>query len=122
MNGLSACAPRGIVGRGVLVDFVSWAEKRGKSFRTFEQFGTELTDIQAVVQEQRLSLQRGDILLVRTGYVRAYDKLTSEERESIASRKEWCGIAQSEAMTEWLWKHQFAAVASDSPGFECRRE
>ena len=88
MNGLSPCAPRGIVGRGVLVDFVSWAEKHGKSFRTFEQYGIELADIQALVEEQGTTLQRGDILLVRTGYVRAYGKLSAEERIAVASVKE----------------------------------
>lgn len=122
MNGLSACAPRGIVGRGVLIDFVSWAEKHDKSFRTFEQYGIELADIEAIVREQGTALQKGDIFLVRTGYVRAYGKLSSEEKVAVAGVREWCGIAQSQAMTEWLWEHQFAAVASDSPGFECRRE
>lgn len=72
--------------------------------------------------EQGVGFRRGDVLLVRTGYVAAYDRLSAEERTAVASVRQWCGVAQGEEMTEWLWDHQFAAVASDSPGFECRRK
>ena len=111
-----------MAGRGVLIDFVSWAIEHGKSYQTFEQYGIRLDDIKAVAKAQGTQFQRGDILLLRTGYIAAYNKLTAEQRAAVATVKEWCGVAQSEQATEWLWDCQFAAVASDSPGFECRRE
>jgi hypothetical protein len=64
----------------------------------------------------------GDILFLRTGYVKAYRNLNAERRKEVAGVREWCGLGQGRETTEWLWGNQFAAVASDSPGFECRRE
>jgi hypothetical protein len=31
-------------------------------------------------------------------------------------------LFQGEETTKWLWERQFAAVVSDSPGFEVRRK
>jgi len=61
-------------------------------------------------------------LLLRTGYAAAYKTLDEAKRVEVAGVKEWCGLAQSKETTEWLWERQFAAVVSDSPGFEVRRE
>lgn len=74
-----------------------------------------------IAKEQSVEFHTGDILLLRTGYAAAYQKLDSEKRKEVAGVKEWCGLAQSKKTTEWLWERQFAAVASDSPGFEVRR-
>ncbi|KAJ5734893.1 cyclase-domain-containing protein [Penicillium malachiteum] len=31
----------------------------------------------------------------------------------------WPGLEQGEAMTRWLWRRQFAAIAADNPALEC---
>lgn len=69
-----------------------------------------------------MTFREGDVLFLRTGYVKAYAGLSSEERVKVAGVKEWCGLGQSQETTEWLWERQFAAVVSDSPGFEVRRK
>ena len=61
------------------------------------------------------------MLFVRTGYVAAY-KAADAERRKLASESRWVGLGQGRETAEWLWSKQFAAVASDCPGFETIRK
>ena len=110
------------MGRGVLIDFVSYAERNGIQVSHFEGFAITLDQVLAIAAEQKLELHTGDIIFLRTGFTTAYKTLDEDQRRDVASRKEWCGLGQSRATTEWLWERQFAAVASDSPGFEVKRK
>ncbi len=56
------------------------------------------------------------------GYVPAYVALDTTGKEAIITKNTWPGLKQGEEMMRWLWKQQFAAVASDAPAFECVRE
>ncbi|KAJ6003391.1 hypothetical protein N7451_005938 [Penicillium sp. IBT 35674x] len=51
------------------------------------------------------------------GYISAYRQADAE------TSVHWLfpGLAQSQKTCEWLWKCQYAAVAADSPAFECTR-
>lgn len=118
----TAWTAKGIAGRGVLIDFASWAKEKNISYEKFAKYGISLDDIKSIAQAQNLEFQKGDVLFLRTGYVEAYRGLTPDKRKEVAALKEWVGLAQGHETTEWLWDHQFAAVASDSPGFECRRK
>jgi hypothetical protein len=122
INGLHTWSKRGIAGRGVLIDFASWAAKQGLSYESFAQYSITIDVVLKIAAEQNVTFQEGDILFLRTGYVKAYSKLSSAEQATVASVKAWIGLGQSKETTEFLWKNQFAAVASDSPGFECRRK
>lgn len=122
VNGLQPWTKRGLMGRGVLIDFVSYAERNGMQVSHFEGFAITLDHVLAIAAEQKLELHTGDILFLRTGFVTAYKTLGDDQRHDVASRREWCGLGQSRETTEWLWKRQFAAVASDSPGFEVKRK
>ncbi|POS77044.1 hypothetical protein DHEL01_v204561 [Diaporthe helianthi] len=119
-NSLQPWTAKGIAGRGVLIDYASWAKEKNISDEKFAKHGIALDDVKAIAQAQNLEFQKGDVLFLRTGYVEAYKGLTPDRRKEVATLKEWIGLAQSRETTEWLWDHQFAAVASDSPGFECR--
>lgn len=55
------------------------------------------------------------------GYISAYRQADAETRQSLATKFEFPGLAQSQETCEWLWKCQYAAVAADSPAFECTR-
>jgi hypothetical protein len=118
----TAWTAKGIAGRGVLVDYASWAKQKNISYEKFARHGISLDDIQAIAQMQNLDFRPGDVLFLRTGYVEAYRCLTPDRRKEVAALKEWVGLAQGRETTQWLWDRQFAAVASDSPGFECRRK
>jgi hypothetical protein len=105
----------------VLVDYASYARRHGIEINHFSGHAITLKDLLAVAAEQDVEFRTGDVLFLRTGYVAAYQELDSAGRERVAQVREWCGLGQSRETTEWLWERQFAAVASDSPGFEVRR-
>lgn len=116
-----AWTAKGIAGRGVLIDYASWAKEKNIPYERFAKHGIPLRDVKAIARVQNLDFRTGDVLFLRTGYVQAYKALTPDKRKEVAALKEWIGLAQGRETTEWLWDRQFAAVASDSPGFECRR-
>ncbi|KAL2067203.1 hypothetical protein VTL71DRAFT_1627 [Oculimacula yallundae] len=120
VNGLQPWTERGIAGRGVLIDFASYAEKKGIEVSHFGPYAISLQDVLKIAEEQGTEFRNGDVLFLRTGYVAAYKSLNEDDRKNVASKKEWCGLGQSQEATEWLWESQFAAVVSDSPGFEVR--
>ncbi|KAJ0418907.1 putative cyclase-domain-containing protein [Aspergillus carlsbadensis] len=120
INGLQAWCSRGLAGRGVLVDYAAYARRHGIEVNHFSGHAITLKDLLAAATEQGVEFRTGDVLFLRTGYVAAYQELDSAGRERVAQVREWCGLGQSRETAEWLWERQFAAVASDSPGFEVR--
>lgn len=122
INGIQSWSARGLAGRGVLIDYASFAARTGITMNPFAPHAITLQSVKDVAAEQGVEFRTGDVLFLRTGYVAAYKALNQEEREKVAGVREWCGLAQSRETTDWLWQRQFAAVASDSPGFEVRRE
>ncbi|OJJ07668.1 hypothetical protein ASPVEDRAFT_202613 [Aspergillus versicolor CBS 583.65] len=120
VNSLQPWCARGLAGRGVLIDYASYALRQGIEIDHFAQHAISLKDVLEIAQDQGIEFHRGDVLFLRTGYVAAYKKLDAAGRERVAGIREWCGLSQSRETTEWLWERQFAAVASDSPGFEVR--
>ncbi|KAJ5604594.1 hypothetical protein N7510_009748 [Penicillium lagena] len=120
INGLQSWCSKGLAGRGVLIDYVSYAKRRGIEVNHFSGHAISVEDVLAIAEEQGVEFRTGDVLFLRTGYVAAYKTLDAEGRERVSNVREWCGLGQSRGTTEWLWKRQFAAVVSDSPGFEVR--
>jgi hypothetical protein len=121
INGLQSWSARGLAGRGVLIDYASYAKRHRIDVHHFSGHAITLETVLKVIKEQGVDLLPGDVLFLRTGYVAAYKELDKAGRERVAGVREWCGLGQSRETTEWLWQKQFAAVASDSPGFEVRR-
>lgn len=65
-------------------------------------------------------LKKGDILLVRTGWIRAYNQLTEQEARDLAAlpNPPAIGLESSEATLRWIWDQGFVAVAGDQPSME----
>lgn len=61
----------GIVGRGVLLDYAHWAEIQGKVLSPLTTTKIPVSEIKAVAKAQGVTFCPGDILFVRTGYLRA---------------------------------------------------
>ncbi|KAJ5695945.1 hypothetical protein N7536_006357 [Penicillium majusculum] len=118
---VGACSnwQRGIVGRGVLVDYYSWSLKNRMEYNAVGSHSCNLADIKKIIAEQNVIIHPGDILFLRTGFTATYAKLDRSGRESVAKDGTFPGIEQSRETAEWLWEQQFAAVAADSPAFEC---
>ncbi|RMJ21626.1 hypothetical protein PHISP_07505 [Aspergillus sp. HF37] len=77
----------GIVGRGVLLDFAAWAEAKRKPVECFQTSAIPISVLQEVAASQNTTFRPGDILFVRTGWTKAYKKLSHEECQRLASRR-----------------------------------
>lgn len=71
-NGIQVMAEKGIVGRGVLLDYHSWWQRNRSSEAPIDGFKThhiQLEDLLATAKEQGTEIHFGDILLIRLGYM-----------------------------------------------------
>lgn len=113
--GMHHWAAMGIAGRGVLLDAVADAQRRGTDWSPFD--GTALTpdDLAGIASRQGVALGRGDILLVRTGWAAAYRALPAAGRPETSA---WNGLSAAEEMAEFLWDTGIALLGSDNPAVE----
>ncbi|KAM5344311.1 hypothetical protein ACJ41O_012848 [Fusarium nematophilum] len=116
----------GIAGRGILVDYWSYAQETGKHYDPSNTHGIGFEDLMRCLKWQQdqaggnLEPRVGDILLIRTGFSSRYQHLSEEEEKAVGEA--WppasCGVKQDKRLLEWLWDNKFAAVGGDAPGFE----
>ncbi|KAK2781586.1 hypothetical protein FQN52_001442 [Onygenales sp. PD_12] len=119
VNGIQAWAEKGIVGRGVLLDFHKWRLANNIPAEIFKTTSIPLKYLKAVAESQGTEIKFGDILIVRVGYITAFNELSTEEIIGISKQTppELIGVERSEEMLEWIWEN-FSAVAGDHPAFE----
>ncbi|KAJ9139465.1 Major facilitator superfamily transporter [Pleurostoma richardsiae] len=110
----------GIVGRGVLLDYPAFCERKEIAFDALSSSAISLDHIKQMAEETGVTFRSGDILLVRAGFTAAYEALGSEARHELALRPspDFLGVESTAATLQWLWESGFAAVASDAPSFE----
>ncbi|KIX04243.1 uncharacterized protein Z518_07797 [Rhinocladiella mackenziei CBS 650.93] len=120
-NGIHEWAKRGIVGRGVLIDFYSYMlERHGKDWDPWMYHKVPVSVIEAIAKDKEIIFQTGDILFIRTGFVKRYQTMPLDELTEKMDQPEYHypGLEGSKESLRWLWDSHFAAVAADSPGFE----
>ncbi|KAJ9196747.1 hypothetical protein DTO164E3_1082 [Paecilomyces variotii] len=118
--GIGHWAKKGIAGRGVLIDYLSYAEKKGISVNALSQHTVTLDDVLTIARECNIEFQRGDIFFLRVGLTKTWEKLTKEEKIAYRAQKvpKHAGIEQTEQVVKFMWDNHFAAVASDAVSFE----
>lgn len=116
--GIDHWAARGIVGRAVLLDVQRsfLAEGRDIHWRTRSEIS--VNDLESIRLAAGIEKRRGDILLIRTGWVTSYNAASSEERALLRAKFECPGLASNEAMAEYLWDWGVSAIAADNVGLE----
>lgn len=118
--GVGRWADHGMAGRGLLLDVERYLKERGQSLdhRNSEPIDVALLD--AVAKAQNVRPRPGDILMLRTGWLRFYlEELTPEDRRDQSNAIHSAGLLQSRDTLAWLWDHQIAVCAADNPGLEC---
>ncbi|KAJ5585588.1 cyclase [Penicillium hispanicum] len=107
-----------VAGRGVLIDFKSYAEAIGITYAPFSGFRIGKSDIEKVAAYQGVSFKTGDILVVRFGVTEELGRMTGEEQAAALASQSVCGLEGTEEMARWLWNNHFAAVVSDNLSVE----
>ncbi|KAL2865360.1 uncharacterized protein BJX67DRAFT_182851 [Aspergillus lucknowensis] len=125
-------ANHGIAARAVLLDYRHYAETHNITYDPYTSHAISHADLTACAAFQGIdirpesaggSIRPGDILLVRSGFIQRCNQLSPNERTAAALRThddlQWAGLKQEETILDWLHDCYFAAVAGDSPTFEC---
>jgi len=109
----------GIVGRGVLLDYVAYADRKGIKYDPMSRHEITVADLDAIIADEKLTLRAGDVLIVRSGWVKWYNEASEEQRlAKVKNGHEHCGVKACEETMRWLWDHHFAAIAGDQVAFE----
>ncbi|HTW64944.1 MAG TPA: cyclase family protein [Bryobacteraceae bacterium] len=108
------------VGRGLLLDAFGYRKAKGIPVNPLEREVYTLAELKAVLEHQKSELKPGTILLLRTGWMESYEKLTAEGKGAIAPMENMrsAGIEASREMVAWLWNNHVAAIGTDCPSVE----
>ena len=118
-HGIHLWAQRGIVGRAVLADVGRWRSSIGRPLRPDSTDGIEPDDLLGTLDAQGVTVEVGDILLIRTGWLAWYRGLDEAGRRAQADRSSpACGLRAGTDMAATLWDLHIAAVAADNPALE----
>ncbi|KAF2851469.1 hypothetical protein T440DRAFT_394807 [Plenodomus tracheiphilus IPT5] len=115
------CEHGGIVGRGVLCDWVSWyEEKNGRAPPSpVSRHEIPVEEIEETLKWQGTKVRQGDILMIRSGYVRWHDGANEADRKSgTRDNSVAIGLQANEKTVRWLYDQHFAAVVGDTVAFE----
>jgi hypothetical protein len=113
-HGVHHWALHGIVTRGVLADVA-----RFRAVDPTQSDPIDAADISGCLAAQGVSVERGDILLIRTGWMTWYRSLDSDGRTAAADTQTTCGLRAGPSNVRLLWDLGIAAVAADNPALEC---
>ncbi|TWH10899.1 putative metal-dependent hydrolase [Rhodococcus rhodochrous J45] len=110
--GIQNVAEAGIAGRGVLLDVARYRQWCGRPIDQDRGEQISVADLEATAQWQNLTLEPGDIVLIRTGWIEHF------VRHNVPYAGISCGLEQSGEMAAWLWDGQFSLVAADNVALE----
>jgi hypothetical protein len=103
----------GITTRGIILDYPRWLEKKGKeSVDALSANSVKAEELKEMLKETGVETREGDLLLLRTGFTRDYEKLNTEERKAMATKAPaFLGVESSREVLQWIWESGFVAVA-----------
>jgi kynurenine formamidase len=111
----------GIVGRGVLIDYVEYASRHHISYSPTEYHAISHDELEEAAREQGTIFRQGDILIVRSGLIKWYNECPdSKARDDFFANphKQSVGVAPTDEAVEWIWNKHFSAVAGDALAWE----
>jgi kynurenine formamidase len=108
----------GIVGRGVLIDYHTWAKNNNIHHPAFERTCISTVEIEEIAKTQGVELRPADILIIRTGWTEWYNGASAVKRNAGTTGDKHIGLEGTEDTVKWLWNKHFSAVASDTLAFE----
>jgi kynurenine formamidase len=125
--GIENMAEHGILGRGVLIDLPAHFARTGREFSPNQRICMDGPMIEEIAAAERVALEPGDILVLRTGWMGWYLGLDLAGREALVGTVRPAsdpdalrcpGLDPDRATAGWLWDHQIAAVVADNIAVE----
>ncbi|POR36848.1 Uncharacterized protein TPAR_02948 [Tolypocladium paradoxum] len=119
--GIHHWAKEGICGRGVLLDYVAYAEKHSISYSALSNHAVPLQVLKQIADGQGVEFRRGDILFIRIGLTKEWDAdMSPADKQAYAqsASPQHAGVEGTEEVLRWIWDEGFAAVAGDAVSFE----
>ena len=116
--GVDNFSREGIVGRGVLFDVARILETGGEPIGRYESREIPVGLLQDVASAQGVSVQPGDILMVRTGVARTIYAEAADPRSAVRPAPGGPGLQVDDALLAWVWDNQVAAITSDNLAVE----
>lgn len=123
--GIENWARHGIIGRGVLLDAAGHMERRGTPLDATRRFSMTGAFLEEVARTENVTLESGDIILLRTGWLAWYKSLDTAGREALRGTLHpgeggmACpGLAPNQTTAAWVWDRQVAAMAADNVALE----
>lgn len=106
--------------QGFFVDMYRYYQEHGRP--DFDPVGHSvitLADLRDCIRWQGAQPRIGDILVMRTGWTRAYYDATLEDeaawrKQGLEDDHTLAGVECVDEVLEWLWDNHFSAVVSDS--------
>ncbi len=119
-HGMHHWASRGLVGRAVLVDVGRWRAAQGRPLQMDQPDAITPDDILGTLAAQGTTVEPGDVLLMRTGWVGWYSSLDMDTRTRMSDRTQMAapGLPPGEATARFLWDLHIAAIGADNPAVE----
>lgn len=117
-HGVHHWARKGIVGRGILADVGRWRAAQGRPVRGDHRDEITPADIAGTLAAQGTTVETGDILLVRTGWLSFYRSMTQAQRDAYAPEFEAPGLLAAEETAAYLWDLHVACIGMDNPAIE----
>jgi kynurenine formamidase len=117
--GIDRWAARGIVGRGVLLDYVGYVrQSTGRDPNPFECARLTPEILERIANWENVRIEPGDLLLLRTGWVEQIMAHEPEDRKQFVDTAAWIGLESGENMARFLWNKHVIGVAADNRAVE----
>ncbi|KAG4286164.1 hypothetical protein FPRO06_07424 [Fusarium proliferatum] len=125
-NSIHHVSAKGIAGRAVFIDWYSWALTQGLEIDAMSSYEIPFDQIVKTLEYQNMSLeslQAGDIIVIRFGYLSQYENMDAAKREYLdklyqTQKPDNIGLKPSEELLRFLWDTKIAAICGDARSLE----
>jgi len=114
--GIGHWAGTGIIGRGLLFDFGQLCDDAIAAGGPAPKTTITAEDVRAMGEE--IGVRPGDVVCLRTGWMKLYRSATGPRRAELVSSNTWPGLSAAAEMAEVLWDWGVSAVVADNPTVE----
>jgi hypothetical protein len=118
-HGIHHWAQKGIAGRGVLADVARWRESVGRPLVPNSSDPIDADDITSTLEAQNTTVETGDVLLVRSGWIEWYRMQSPDQRKAFNDAGHPCvGLRPGKENWTLLWNLHISAIGVDNPSVE----